>query len=170
MNSHTRTMLIIASLYFLGWVAALGWGFITVSAQGYKMESLATLQAEQMAKEAAVQTTAQITETTKAEREQIASYFVTETEAISFLAMIETTAVQMGVTLETTGLEVLAKTETTAAELKTNFSFSGKQIAVQRFLQALETLPYHSRIPALTIGLESDVWQGTVELHTTITP
>jgi hypothetical protein len=170
MNPRTRTMLIIASSYFLGLVGILIWAFTTVSAQGYKMETLATLSAEQTAKEAAVQTTAQITEATTAEREQIANYFVTEADAISFLAMIEKTALGMGVKLETTELAVEPKTESAAAELKTSFRYSGKEADVLRFLQALETLPYHSRIPTLNIGIEDSMWQGSVELRVTITP
>ncbi len=164
-------MLIVSVLYCLVWAGVLSYAFFTVTAQGARIEALATTIADQESKELAAETISNITKTTEAERNTLASYFVSESDAVAFLAKIEDLAARLGVVLETTELAVVAKTDKTPAELKTGFAFEGNPTTVMLFLKAIETVPYHSRIPTITLDTTGDkTWKGTVQLFVTITP
>jgi len=163
-------MLVCATLYSLFWSGVLVYVFFTITAQGETARTLATTIAEQATKEAAAETTSQIIESTATERDTLSNFFVSEADTISFLAMIESTARDVSVSLETTELAVIEKTETKPAALRTSFRFEGSEAAVGQFLRALETLPYHSNIPELSINLNKTGWEGSLSLLTTITP
>lgn len=170
MKNPTYTTLLIAVIYMLVWAGVMAYAFITVADQGATARALAITIAEQDAKEAAIQTTLDIVADTENERNALASYFVTEDDAISYLALIEGAAAGMGIEFETTELAVQPKTETTPGELKTSFRFTGTAAAMVQFLKALESLPYHSRIPDIAVTIEGGTWQGTVTVYTTLRP
>jgi hypothetical protein len=170
MTKKTTTTFTIAAFYFIGVFAVLLYAYIAVSAKRHEAITLRQTIAEQKSK----QVTADMVETamtnTAAERTELNSYFLAEKDTISFIANIETLATKVGVNLETTGLDVV-KPADGRPELKTSFQVSGSKLAVLRFLTALETLPYHGRIPTLRLGSGDDkVWQAEVAVVTTMTP
>ena len=169
MTKPTVTTLGIASVYFLFFTMVLLYAFVTVESQKAETMSLRTTLAEQTTKQAAARTVKGTIEVTETVREELSSYFLPEKETISFVAEIEGLAGAVGVSIETTALDIVRPPEG-AAELKTGFVVEGSRAAVMNFMKALETLPYHSRIPTLRLENGGDgVWSGQVAVFVTLT-
>jgi hypothetical protein len=64
----------------------------------------------------------------------------------------------------------MTKGEEGRQELKTGFAVKGTRAAVLRFMEAIETLPYHSRIASMQVTGEGNEWRGQVDIFVTIKP
>jgi hypothetical protein len=169
MTKQTVTTLGIASLYFIIVVSVMVYAFVSVRSQKADALALATTLAEQTSKQSVARTVATTIESTTALREEISTYFLEEKETISFITEIEGLAGVLGVSIETTALD-MTKTEGGRPELKTGFAVKGTRSAVLRFMEAIETLPYHSRIASMQVLGEGNEWRGQVDIFVTIAP
>ncbi|MFN3693300.1 MAG: hypothetical protein ACK4SL_04395 [Candidatus Paceibacteria bacterium] len=169
MTKQTVTTLGVASLYFVIVASVMVYAFISVRSQKADALALATTLAEQTSKQSVARTVATTIESTAALREEVSTYFLEEKETISFITEIEGLAGVLGVTIETTSLD-MTKTEGGRGELKTGFSVKGTRAAVLRFMEAIETLPYHSRIATMQVTGEGNEWRGQVDIFVTIKP
>jgi phenylpyruvate tautomerase PptA (4-oxalocrotonate tautomerase family) len=171
MTKQTTTTLIVASLYFTVFLALLVYAYISVRAEQVRYQELTTTLATEAAKQAVAHQITEVSSRTVAERAELQHYFVTEKETISFITEIESLARSIGVTLETTSLDLTPATGKDPAILKTGFLVKGSQTDVTTFLQMMESLPYHSRIPTMDISrLGSNEWQGSLSLEVTVRP
>lgn len=169
MTKQTVTTLGIATLYFLVFVSVLVYAFISVRSQKADALALATTLAEQTSKQSVARTIATTIESTTQIREELSSYFLEEKDTISFITEIEGLAGVLGITIETTALD-MTKTDAGRQELKTGFAVKGNRLAVLRFMEAVETLPYHSRITAMQVAGSGNEWRGQVDVFVTIKP
>ncbi len=169
MTKQTITTLGIATLYFLVVVSVLVYAFFSVRSQKADALALATTLAEQTSKQSVARIVATTIESTVALREEVSTYFLEEKETISFITEIEGLAGGLGVTIETTALDIV-KIEGGRPELKTGFAVKGTRAAVLRFMEAIETLPYHSRIASMQVMGEGNEWRGQVDIFVTIKP
>jgi hypothetical protein len=168
MTKQTVTTLSISATYFVSLVLVLLYAFITVQSQKAETVSLRTTLAEQTTKQAAAQTVETTIQNTEAVRTELASFFLSEKETITFIAEIESLATDLGVRVVTTALDIERPTEGNAI-LKTGFAVTGSRAAVLNFLSAMETIPYHSSLPALRLSNEGDgEWGGQVEVLVTL--
>lgn len=168
MTKPTITTLGIAAVYCTCFALVLVYAVVTVRSQRAETVILRTTLAEQTTKQDAARTVANTVATTEAVRTELASFFLPEKETISFIAEIEGLAEALGVAIETTALDIVRPADA-VPELKTGFVVSGSRLAVLNFLRAIETLPYHSRVPTMTMIDQGDsMWQGTVEVYITM--
>jgi hypothetical protein len=169
MTKQTVTTLGVASLYFVIVASVMVYAFVSVRSQKADALALATTLAEQTSKQSVARTVATTIESTADLREEVATYFLEEKETISFITEIEGLAGVLGVTIETTSLD-MTKGEEGRQELKTGFAVKGTRAAVLRFMEAIETLPYHSRIASMQVTGEGNEWRGQVDIFVTIKP
>lgn len=167
MTKQTVTTLGVASLYFVIVASVMVYAFVSVRSQKADALALATTLAEQTSKQSVARTVATTIESTADLREEVATYFLEEKETISFITEIEGLAGVLGVTIETTSLD-MTKGEEGRQELKTGFAVKGTRAAVLRFMEAIETLPYHSRIASMQVTGEGNEWRGQVDIFVTI--
>jgi hypothetical protein len=168
MTKKTITTLSISSAYFVVFGLVLLYALITVQSQKAEAVSLRTTLAEQTTKQAAARTVETTIANTEVVRNELASFFLSEKETITFIADIEALASVLGVGVETTALDITRPAGGNAV-LKTGFAVTGSRIAVINFMQALETLPYHSTLPTLRVSNQGDgEWQGQVEVLVTL--
>jgi hypothetical protein len=167
MTKQTVTTLGIATLYFVIVASVMVYAFVSVRSQKADALALATTLAEQTSKQSIARTVATTIESTATLREEISTYFLEEKDTISFITEIEGLAGVLGVTIETTSLD-MTKTEAGRAELKTGFLVKGNRTAVLRFMEAIEILPYHSRIASMQVTGEGNEWRGQVDIFVTI--
>ncbi len=168
MTKKTTTTSIIASAYFVTLLAVLVYAIYTVRAEGVAFVALQTTLAEQNAKQDAARTINQLVASTEADRAKLATYLVTENDTIALITEIENLAVAIGVSLKREDLAIVPATATDAPALKTKFSVNGQETSVQRFMEAVELLPYHTTIPSMTLGRDGTRWQGSVEVLVTL--
>jgi hypothetical protein len=169
MTKQTVTTLSFATIYFVIFVSVLVYAFVSVRSQKADALALATTLAEQTSKQSVARTVATTFESTTALREEVSTYFLEEKETISFITEIEGLAGVLGVAIETTALD-MTKTEGGRQELKTGFAVKGTRAATLRFMEAIETLPYHSRIASMQVAGEGNEWRGQVDIFVTIAP
>lgn len=170
MIKQTVTTLGVATLYGVCLFAVLLYAYITVSSQKGEVYNLKSTVAAQLDKQSAARTVASTIVATESVRQDLASHFLSEKDTISFIANIETLANSLSVKIETTALDIIRPTDG-SPELKTGFTVTGNRTAVLGFMSALETLPYHSRMPVMKLDAkDGSAWQGNVELFVTMTP
>jgi Tfp pilus assembly protein PilO len=167
MTKPTITTLTIATVYCLAFVLVLGYAYVTVRAQRSEAVSLRTTLAEQTSKQAAARTVRETIAATTDTRQTLSSFFLTESETISFIAEIESLAAAVGVAVETTALDI-SKQADSRPELKTGFAVEGSELGVKEFLRAVESLPYHSRLPQVRVSRDGNRWQAQVEVYITM--
>lgn len=170
MTKKTTTTVTIATLYFVGVFLLLVSAYITVRSQKTETMQLRTTLAEQNAQEQVANTVAVTLEATASDREKLRGYFLSEKETISFIADVEALADTSGVTVETTMLDIVRPQEA-APRLKAGFAVAGTRDGVERFIEAMEQVPYHSSITSVRIARESgQVWTGSVDILITLEP
>lgn len=168
MTKPTITTLGIATVYFVTFGLVLIYAFVTVQSQRAETMNLRTTLAEQNTKQAAARTVESTISSTETVRTELSSFFLPEKDTISFIAEIEDLAGAVGVSIETTALDIVRPADA-VPELKTGFVVKGSRAAVMNFLRAIETLPYHSRVPVMNMADQGDAtWQGTVEVYVTM--
>lgn len=174
MSKRSKTVLIVAITYCLIFAGLLITGLYVISAEGTKLETTITQISEYAAKETAYTKMMDLLESTKENRTTLEQFFITENDTISFLTGIETAAKKIGVELKTNELAVVpAVTKdgvTVPAVLMINFSFTGQEGAVKKFLVLLEHVPYQTVMPKISLGNNGldGVWTGVVQLRLTL--
>ncbi len=169
MTKPTITTLGIATTYFLVFAGVLGYAFVTVEAQRSEAMNLRTTLAEQTSKQTVARTIGDLTASTAEVRGELADYFLSERDTISFIAEVEALAGAQSVAIETTTLDIVRPADA-APELKTGFRVEGTRQSVLAFVQALETMPYHSRIPSVQFTQDGNVSGAQVEVLVTLLP
>jgi hypothetical protein len=171
MTKKTTKTLVVSSVFAVTTVGVLVAMVFILFKKEEKLISLQTTIAEQRAKEQAARNISQLIEDTVTTRETVASFFVAEKDTISFIAEIEALAIEKGVSLKTTGLDLRPAVDAQPAELQTQFSVFGSRLAVIDFMTALETLPYHSRLPKWRItSRDGKTYESSIDIFVTITP
>jgi hypothetical protein len=171
MTKKTTSTLLISSVFAIVTTGVFVTMILILLSKESTLVALKTTIAEQRAKEQAARSVSQLIEETTKTREELAGYFVAEKDSITFIAEIEALAVAKGVTLKTTGLDLKPAADGLPAELQTQFSVVGTRPAVVGFMEALETLPYHSRLPKWQIASrDGRLYESAIEVFVTITP
>lgn len=98
------------------------------------------------------------------ERDKLNDYLLSEDDTVRFLSEIEGIAKSMGLQLTTDSLSVAPFPSQTFQKIDLKFRVSGLKNDVILFISALESLPYYSRIEALSLDRVGDVWQASVTL------
>ncbi|MFM2424051.1 MAG: hypothetical protein RLZZ70_440 [Candidatus Parcubacteria bacterium] len=168
MTKQTTTTTILAGCYCALFVGVLVYAVIHVRALGVTYTTLTTTLAEQQAKQQAARTINQLVSSTESDRSKLATFLVTKQDTIALITEIESLAKATGVAFKMQNLAILEKSDSTPEALQANFEISGSRLSVQRFIQALEVLPYHTQIPRMQVNRDGDVWQGTIELLVTL--
>lgn len=152
---ETKKYAVISSLVFVAGVVTAAATYYYVSLKGDEL----SVQAEVLGKnEQLAQQHEQLLESLEAyedEHAQLAGYLLTESETINFLNDLETFARGTGLVYSTDALKVepLPNSQFKAIELQ--LRAEGAEQRVIDFLTLLETLPYYSRISALSLESQS---------------
>ncbi len=171
MTKKTTNTLAVASIFALVTFGVLVAMVFVLFNKEEALVLLKTTIAEQRAKEQAARSVSQLIDETAPTRTELASFFLAEKDTITFIAEIEKLAVEKGVVLRTTGLDLRPASETTPVELQTQFTVVGSRSAIVDFMQALETLPYHSRLPKWGIfSRDGKTFESSIDIFVTITP
>ena len=167
MSSSTIRNGIIATVLILIAGSVFGLMVYQVVAEGAQLtEQVAALEAER-AQEASYLRLQRQAELTTDERSQLQSHFLQqEGDSVDFLNQVEQLAPTAGVVLETSGLDLLTDPLDESEWITVTFTFSGSQMAVQRFIKILETLPYVQQVTAVTLTAHSGTnWQAELTMQ-----
>lgn len=103
-----------------------------------------------------------------AEHTQLSEFLLTEDQTIHFLSEIETLARNANLAFSTDSLEVKPLPTPPFESVDLRLRAEGSRADVITFLNILETLPYFSRINALTLtakkGAQGDIWVANITL------
>jgi hypothetical protein len=148
-------------------VVAAGLAVYKIMADSKTLNEQVTVLAAEQAQENSYYRLQKINEDSKEEREALSKYFLTQSsDSIDFLNQVESLAPQAGVDLQTDKLEDIADKKTGTKWISVQFSFSGTQSDVERFVQILERLPYFSQVTAVSLKARSlDNWQAQVTMR-----
>lgn len=103
------------------------------------------------------------------DRRELNSFFISERDTIHLITQVEEMGDKMGTNIETSQLSVVPKKGSTPSRLEIGFVVEGFYNNVASTLFAIETLPYHKRVPQITVLEKSDgLWEGTIVLHVTL--
>lgn len=101
---------------------------------------------------------------TQAEREQLQTFILKdEHDTIQLLSQIDALAADKKVELSTSRLDT-TETKGTFNELSATFLISGTEVSVMQVVKALESLPYHSDMTALSVTRRVLEDSGTTEM------
>jgi len=107
---------------------------------------------------------------TDQERSELREYVLAEEDVIDFLTRVENTGARLGTELTTRSLDVVGR-EGPFEELAVTVDIVGSEEAVWTALEALETLPYQSRLEAVemrrTSGPAGVGWESVIEIRVT---
>jgi Tfp pilus assembly protein PilO len=132
-------------------------------------EQLTSIEAENK-RESNFYTLQKKSEESVEDRLVIEKYFLPQSsDSIDFLNRVEQLAPQSGVTLETEALEEATDKKTKQKYIEAKFSFSGTEENVEQFIEILESLPYMSRITAVSISQQAaGDWAAKVTMRVSI--
>lgn len=166
----SRTTRIVASIAFILLTSVL----IVLGYMMYRLETaraeLALSQreiAEIQAREASFTQLSRDLEETKSDREALEIFLIKPDDVVGFLSLIETLGAGYSTTVSTASLTVAEESEAFDT-LRIEIKVIGPMEGVLQVLKALETLPYASRIDAVTLaaaGGEQGGWEGDLVLY-----
>jgi hypothetical protein len=163
-NLHTtRTVAIIAALFFIGAVCVYAYALYHTSSMGGMLRERLQTIANSNEKIRSSQDLQGLYETSKEDRERLRSFALTQDEAGDFLTEIERMGTQVGVAITTNGLKVEKKKDT-PDQLVIQFTLEGTEQAVRTMVQMLEVLPYPSYLSGLTLSEGETQYRGTVDI------
>lgn len=111
----------------------------------------------------------QLTETEEERASLAAAFFAAEGDSIAFLNEIESLAAMSNLKLETKALDKITEKETNETFIQMRFSYEGNKESVLTFSTLMETIPYYSRVTALSIEKMSDNnWSGEITIQISI--
>ena len=174
MIKKTKTTFAVAVLYSLFFVSGLAVVAYVITIQGAQLEAAKESIADRSAKKAAYENVMQLLSSSAAARTELSSYFISEKDTITFISELETAATTIGVSLNTTQLSIVPATSkdgvTTPAVLSIGVHFKGGEVAVKKFIQLLENVPYHKSLSTFTVSIDkaADVWDVTTSLLITM--
>jgi hypothetical protein len=176
MTKRTKTTFIFAvfsSLFFVGGLVVMVY-IITI--QGAALEAAKETIAVRSAKNVAYEHVVKLLDSSAKDRVTLDTYFISEKDTIGFMSELETAANTIGVTLNTTELSITPATSkdgvNTPGVLSIGVHFRGGETAVKRFIQLLENVPYHKKLPSFSVTSDTaaDVWDVTTSLRITMKP
>lgn len=176
MIKRTKTTLGVSIVYALLLAVSLASMVYVIYNEGSKLEQSKVTIAELVAKEAAYTSVVRLIDSSTEDRTLISGYFITEKDTISFISELERAAKNSGVELETTELSVTAAETkdgvTTPAVLSIGVSLQGSEGAVKKYIELLETIPYHTNIPQISVQSNrvTNQWSAAASLRLTMTP
>ena len=85
------------------------------------------------------------------EREELDSYFLNVVQIAQFLESVEQYAEQNGLLLDSQELRTQTVDESEVARVTIPYEVQGDRPAVIRFIELMETLPYHSQLDAVQV-------------------
>ncbi len=174
MTKRTKTTFVISVLYSIFFVLGLAVMVYVITIQGAQLEVAKESIATRTAKNEAYKNIMQLLETSAPNRAKIDSYFISEKDTIGFMSELETAANTIGVSLNTTDLSIVPATNKAGvaapAVLLIGVHFKGSEIAVKKYIQLLENVPYRKSLPAFSVTSDTaaDVWEVTTSLHITM--
>ena len=166
MTKSTKSHLIISSIVLLFAVLCLG---LTVYQIGNKsnvlIDQIKVLEIER-AHESSFYRLQKIYGESKEDRDIVSGYFLKQgSDSIDFLNKVELLAPKEGVVIKTDSLEERSDIKTGDKWIDVQFSFSGTQNNVERFVTILERLPYFSQVTSLQmITKEEGEWEARLSM------
>jgi hypothetical protein len=171
MNRATISTLILSSCYLVLTTGALLYVYSSISSARANEATLRATLNEYEGKETLARSITETTAVTANDREVLAGYFLRETDTINFISRVETAAANNAVRFTMSELSTIPATDTTSSRLRTAFTVTGTQMAVRRYLELIEQLPYHSVLPTVLYTDAGDgFWQASVVLEVTLDP
>jgi hypothetical protein len=170
LSLRTKQWFIIALLSMLTALSAAAFLIVEVRGQGAVLSATLAAASEQEARaNAQTQVERLITETTEA-RETLGNNFLTQTaDTIEILTMLEALSPTLGVSISKQTIEELEdKNAVGRTEMRLRFTYSGEKYRVLEFTRYLESLPYHSRLTAISLSGDDTLWSGDAEVLLTV--
>lgn len=164
--SKSKRIAILAILFFVSGVSVAGLVLYMIKLDGAQLAAqIETVETNRVIESKYSDLQATLDQSTS-ERDQLNSYMLTEDETVRFLSEIEGIAEKMGLQLITDSLSVTPFPNQSFQKIDLKFRVSGLKNNVLLFLSALESLPYYSRIEALSLdgSAGSGVWEASVTL------
>lgn len=165
--SRTTQYVIISLLFFGVSVAVSFFTYYYVDKEGSSLQSQMEILSKNRQLQERYHSLEVMVQESQAEYAELASYFLTENNTIIFLSEIETLASTMGLELITDALKVDPLPNPKYQGITLQLRISGAHDQVLDFLEIVETLPYYSRIEALTLereGGDAENWIAAVTL------
>lgn len=169
MTKTAKKFAIIAGLYCLLAIAGLLLAIYMTESNKAKFAAVRTQNAEAEAAKQLASTIAQTLEVSERDRTTLSQFFLSERKTIDFISEVEVLADRIGVEVETTELSVTPAIEAAPSILQIGFVVTGTYPAVVQMIAAIETLPYHRKIPLVALTEETEnKWEGSIVLHLTL--
>ncbi len=164
----TKIVVIGATLYLIMSAVLLAGVTYAVIVVGKKLEDRIIAIAEKDARVRAHTSLQKLMEETREDREELSTYILTEDQTSTFLTNIESLGSEVGVELTTGSLEVVKK-EGLFNELLIQFKIEGDESSVMKMHLLFETLPYRSKIAALSLSrAEGGRTESTLQIAVTL--
>ncbi len=169
MSKKTLRNLIITSVLLLVSLIVFGYMLFQIEAQGDRLKDQIDTLGEEKAQETSFYNLQRTAQDSATDREMINSYFLRQEgsddqsgdDPIDLLTRIEALAPQTGVVLKNAeGLKEVTDKATGANWIELTLSFSGEEAAVDRFVKALEHMPYLLKITSLELSAQSSTLWG----------
>ncbi len=167
MSRLTIRHLVASALLLIVSVSMCALAVYKIIADGEMLKGQVTVLATEQAQENSYYRLQKINEDSKNERARLGTYFLKQSsDSIDFLNKVEELAPQAGVSLTTETLQDIADKKTGTKWIEVEFSFSGTQADVERFVRILERLPYYSQISSASLRARSlNNWQADVTMR-----
>lgn len=167
MSKKTIRNLIITSILLLISLSVFGYMLFQIEAQGIRLSEQIEALGKEKAQEDSFYRLQRMAADSAQDRERVQSYFLRqEGDTIDLLTRIESLDEQTGVVLKTEGLQNVTDKATGANWIELSLSFSGEEAQVDRFVKALEHLPYLLKITSLELSAQSSaLWSAKVTIR-----
>ncbi len=165
--SKTTRYLTLSLLFFAVSLSAALFSFYYVDKEGKELESKMEIVSKHRQLEERYRSLEVMVDESRAEYDELGSYLLTENNTINFLSEVETLAGSMGLTLITDALKADPLPNPKYQGITLQLRITGQYEPVLDFLKILETLPYYSRIDALSLereGRTGETWTAAVTL------
>ncbi len=169
LTKPARVVFLLSFVAFILTVVGLVWVAYLIQQKGVQYETELALVASADQQAQLAQSLQQQLQATEAERQQLETYFLDVVQVAQFLEQIETYARANNLRLRSTSLNEVTESVSATTQLmrvRIPYEVSGSRFAVMRFINLLETLPYHSDIQRLRLrSATNDAEQVTAEIE-----
>lgn len=175
MTKRTKKIFIFCFIFLVISVGVFAGALYVIQTRGHALIAQYDLEREQDAAEKRMSTVLSIAEMSTTERALLESYFLAERNIIEFITNLEEKSRAGRIEFDTTQLAVEPAKDANPAMLKIGFSFAGTQVQVIRFMELVESLPYHKTIVSSVIQESGATrvggnWEGNIIIHLILTP
>lgn len=163
--SSTKKYTLVSLLFFLGSVGVTVFMLNMITREGMKLEDqMQTIGENNLIAKQYEDLQASLL-ASEQDRAVLNSYLLTEGQTVHFLSDIETFAKQLSLELITDSLTVNPVPNKDFQKIDLKFRVSGSKEQLLTFVSLLETLPYYSRLEAMTLKQQSNEgWSATLTL------